>query len=228
MVIAHDGYMTMNAKLSILSKSTGNTSDFIANALRSQILQGRYKANDPLRQDIIAGQMGVSKIPLREALVQLKAEGLVTFMPKRGAVVSQLSAAEVKEIYTMRSALETVALEKAIARISPADLIRAQGVLEIIDSENDKTRWGDLNWEFHATLYQAARMPLLLNTIQRLHNNVLRYLIIYLDSLSAASVSQNEHWAILKACREKNTGQALSVLKKHLGQASVHLVAFLS
>jgi DNA-binding GntR family transcriptional regulator len=218
----------MNAKLSILQNHPGNTSDFIANALRSQILNGRYQANDPLRQDLISGQLGVSKIPLREALVQLKAEGLVTFMPKRGAVVSQLSAAEVMEIYTMRIALETVALEKAIARISPADLIRAQGVLEIIDSETDKTQWGDLNWEFHATLYQAARMPLLLNTIQRLHNNVLRYLIIYLDSLSAAGVSQSEHWTILEACREKNTLQALTVLKKHLGQASAHLVSFLS
>lgn len=218
----------MNAKLSILHQYPGNTSDIIANALRSQILQGRFQANDPLRQDIIADQLGVSKIPLREALVQLKAEGLVTFMPKRGAVVSSLSAAEVQEIYTMRIALETVALEKAITKISPADLIRAQGVLEIIDSEPDKTQWGELNWEFHATLYQAARMPLLLNTIQRLHNNVLRYLIIYLDSLSASGVSQSEHRAILKACHDNNTRQAITALKKHLGQASAHLVSFLS
>ena len=123
---------------------------------------------------------------------------------------------------------ETVALEKAILRIRPADLIRARGVLEIIDTEADKTQWGDLNWEFHATLYRAARMPLLLSAIQRLHNNVLRYLIIYLDSLSAAGISQNEHWAILKACREKNVRLALSVLKRHLGEASGHLVSFLS
>ncbi|BBO68818.1 transcription regulator [Desulfosarcina alkanivorans] len=218
----------MSATRSRLPEKTGSTADWIADALRSKIIQGRYKANDPLRQDILAEQLGVSKIPLREALVQLKAEGLVAFMPKRGAVVSPLSADEVQEIYTMRIALETVALEKAILRIRPADLIRARGVLEIIDGGADKTEWGDLNWEFHATLYRAARMPLLLNAIQRLHNNVLRYLIIYLDSLSAAGISQNEHWAILEACREKNVRQAISVLKRHLAKASGNLVSFLS
>ena len=218
----------MNAKLSIFKHNPGNTPEFIANALRNAILQGRYKANQPLRQDQIAEELGVSKIPLREALVQLKAEGLVTFMPKRGAVVSELSAAEAEEIYTMRTALESVAIEKAIPRLSISDVIRAQSVLEIIDHENDKTQWGDLNWEFHATLYQAAQMPLLLNAIQNLHINVARYLIIYLDHLSASDLSQKEHWALLKACREKKTANAKRILEKHLKQASERLITYLS
>lgn len=218
----------MNAKLSIYQNNPGNTPEFIANALRNAILQGQYTANQPLRQDQIAEELGVSKIPLREALVQLKAEGLVTFMPKRGAVVSELSSAEVEEIYTMRIALESVAIEKAIPKLNTSDVIRAQSVLEIIDSENDKTQWGDLNWEFHATLYHAAQLPLLLNTIHNLHNNVVRYLIIYLDHLSAFGLSQKEHWALLKACRDKKTVDAKRILKKHLKQASERLITYLS
>ena len=218
----------MNSRLSVFQTHPGNTPEMVANALRNAILQGRYKANQPLRQDQIAEELGVSKIPLREALVQLKAEGLVTFMPKRGAVVSELSAAEAEEIYTMRIALETVAIEKAVPQLKSSDLIRAQSVLEIIDHENDKTQWGDLNWEFHATLYQAAQMPLLLNTIHNLHNNVARYLIIYLDRLSASGLSQEEHWALLTACREKKTADAKRILIKHLKHASEHLMTYLS
>jgi DNA-binding GntR family transcriptional regulator len=218
----------MNVNSSIFQKNPGTTPERVADALRNAILQGHYKANQPLRQDLIAEELGVSKIPLREALVQLKAEGLVTFMPKRGAVVSELSAAEAEEIYAMRISLETLAIEKAIPRLSISDLIRAQSVLEIIDSGSERKQWGDLNWEFHATLYQAANMPLLMNTIQHLHNNVARYLIIYLDRLSASVLSQTEHRALLNACRLKRTADAVKILKKHLRQAEERLVAYLS
>lgn len=218
----------MDTNVSRLQQRPGNTPELIVTVIRNAILQGRYKANQPLRQDQLAEELGVSKIPLREALVQLKAEGLVTFMPQRGAVVSELSANEVEEIYAMRIALESVAIGKAVPRLSTSELIRAQSVLEIIDSEPDKSQWGDLNWEFHATLYQAARMPLLLNTIQTLHNNVVRYLIIYLDRLSAADQSQKEHWALLKACRGRKIADAARILESHLKQAAARLVAYLS
>jgi len=218
----------MNKKASLFQKDPANTPDFIANALRNAILQGRYKANQPLRQDRIARELGVSKIPLREALVQLKAEGLVSFMPNRGAVVTELSAKGVDEIFTMRIALETKALERAIPNLRPADFIRAKSVLEIFEKEEDRTQWSELNWEFHATLYQASQMPRLLNTIETLHNNVTRYLIIYLDRLSAQDISQKEHLAIFNACLKRNIDAATKQLTNHLRKASKRLVAFFS
>lgn len=218
----------MNKKASLFQKDPANTPDLIANALRNAILQGRYKAKQPLRQDRIARELGVSKIPLREALVQLKAEGLVSFMPNRGAVVTELSAKEVDEIFTMRIALETKALERAIPNLRPADFIRAKSVLEIFEKEEDRTQWSELNWEFHATLYQASQMPRLLNTIETLHNNVTRYLIIYLDRLSAQDISQKEHLAIFNACLKRNIDAATKQLTNHLRKASKRLVAFFS
>jgi DNA-binding GntR family transcriptional regulator len=218
----------MNNKASLFQKDPGNTPDLIANALRNAILQGRYKANQYLRQDRIAEELGVSKIPLREALVQLKAEGLVSFMPNRGAVVTELSAKEVDEIFTMRIALETKALERAIPNLRPADFIRAKSVLEILQKEEDRTQWSELNWEFHATLYQASQMPRLLSTIQTLHNNVTRYLIIYLDRLSAQDISQKEHLSIFNACQKQDIDAAIKQLSTHLRKASKRLMVFLS
>jgi DNA-binding GntR family transcriptional regulator len=218
----------MNKKASLFQNDPGNTPDLIANALRNAILQGRYKANQHLRQDRIAEELGVSKIPLREALVQLKAEGLVSFMPNRGAVVTELSAKEVDEIFTMRIALETKALERAIPNLRPADFIRAKSVLEILQKEEDRTQWSELNWEFHATLYQASQMPRLLSTIQTLHNNVTRYLIIYLDRLSAQDISQKEHLSIFNACQKQDIDAAIKQLSTHLRKASKRLMVFLS
>ena len=105
--------------------SPASTAEMIASALRLDILKGVLTGKTPLRQDEIALRFGVSKIPVREALFQLKAEGLVAFYPNRGAFVSELSAAEADEIYVMRIALETAALARSIPRLTVADLTRA-------------------------------------------------------------------------------------------------------
>ena len=218
----------MKTKLIFNKKDAGKNPDFIITTLRNAILKGQYRAGEPLRQDLIAKELSISKGPLREALVQLKAEGLVTFMPKRGAVVSALSKDEVEEIFTMRIALETVAMKRAISRLSAADFIRAKSVLEILDNESDVWQLSELNWEFHEILYKAAQMPILLSTIKGLHNNVIRYLIIYLDLLSAAERSQKEHWELLQACREQDISNAVKILDNHLHRASDHVVSYLS
>ena len=206
---------------------SASTPEYAARAIRRDILAGRLRENQPLRQDRLAERLGVSKVPVREALIQLKAEGLVTFLPNRGAVVSILSPREADEIFTMRAALETTALRRALPALAKADLIRAQGTLEIMDQEADPAQWSELNWEFHATLYQAARMDRLLETIGQLNANVGRYLVIYLDDLGRQQLSQEQHWSILKACREGNADRAVGVLTRHLEQASARLVAFL-
>lgn len=209
------------------SQTTPLTAELIANSLRADILHGRFKSKQALRQDEIAAAFGVSKIPVREALIQLKAEGLVTFVPNRGAVVSELSPAEVDEIFTMRIALETVALGRAIPHLTVARLTQAETILQTIDREANAVRWGELNWEFHATLYEAANLPRLLEQVKILHIQVARYLIIYLVGLDYQIVSQREHREILEACRRGNIAAAVAVLEQHLRSAADQLMAFL-
>ncbi len=204
-----------------------NTAENAADYLRMAILRGEIKSHEPLRQDKIAEELGISKIPIREALVQLKAEGLVTLHPNRGAFVSALSAAEAREIYTIRIALETVVLEAAIPALTPSMLMQAENTLRVMDVETDVARWTELNWQFHAQLYQAADMPRVISILEPLHVNVSRYLVLYLNNLGFQATSQSEHYAILEACRAGNATQALELLRVHLQSASTTLATFL-
>ena len=205
-----------------------NTQEMIVEAMRQAIFRGNLKINQPLRQDKIAKQFGVSKVPVREALVQLKTEGLVHFKTNRGAFVRPLSSSEANEIYLMRIALERLALSHAIPKLTKRDLARAASVLMMIDAEDDPTKWGELNWAFHAALYQPAKMPHLLDMIQILHRNVGRYLVLYLVDMDYQSKSQTEHHAILEACRAQNVTEALNLLQRHLDDARENLVKFLA
>lgn len=214
------GSLTSTQKLPSVAES-------IAAALRSDILQGKLKGKTPLRQDEIAAQFCVSKIPVREALSQLKTEGLVTFFPNRGAVVAELSSTEVDEIYAMRIALETLALRRAIPYLTIANLTRAEEILAAIDREHDVAHWGELNWEFHALLYRPAGLPRLMEWVRILHIQVARYLVIFLLSLDYQATSQREHRAILDACRQGQVDEAVAGLEQHLQAASQKLVAFL-
>ena len=200
----------------------------IADSLRADILRGKFKSGQALKQDEIAAQFGISKIPVREALIQLKAEGLVNFYPNRGAFVSELSAAEADEIYVMRIALETAVLARAIPNLTVAHLKHAEEILTAIDQEENIAKWGELNWKFHATLYSSASLPRLMDTIKALHTNIARYLVLYLAGMAYQKKSQKEHRAILAACRHGDIEKALTVLEVHLRGASEHLVAYLN
>ena len=130
-----------------------------ARALRDMILSGEIAEGEQLRQDALAAAHGVSRIPLREALRQLEAEGLVSFYPHRGAVVSTLSLAEIEELFEIRALIEPDLLRRAIRRLTKDDLDRAGEILDIARESfrsKDVGRWGELNWKFHSTLYAPA------------------------------------------------------------------------
>src|SRR5665213_669675 len=91
-------------------------------ALRERILRGVYADDTPLRQDALAAELGVSRIPIREALRQLEAEGLVVFNPHRGAVVSSLSVDEIDELFELRSQIESDLVRRAVSRTTAEDI----------------------------------------------------------------------------------------------------------
>ena len=204
------------------------TNQSIADSLRVEILRGKLQGGQPLKQDEIAAQFGVSKIPVREALMQLKAEGLVTFYPNRGAFVSKLSAAEADEIYVMRIALEKEILARAIPHLTVSHFKQAGEILSVIDREENIAKWGELNWEFHSTLYWPANLPRVMQTIQTLHTNIARYLVLYLAGMDYQKKSQREHRALLQACRAGEVEKAKDILDDHLSSASMHLIKFLN
>ncbi|WP_017314324.1 GntR family transcriptional regulator [Mastigocladopsis repens] len=204
-----------------------STPDLIADALREAIVRGIFQEGQSLRQDEIATQFGVSRIPVREALRQLEAEGLVKIHLNRGATVSALSPAEAQEIFEIRSALEVKAIQLAIPKLTPSDLEKASEILAQTDQLTDAGMLAKLNWEFHETLYAPAERPRLLTMIKTLHLNVDRYVRLQMAQMDDLERSQKEHYQLLQACQQHDTKGAVRLLKKHIDTAGEQLVAYL-
>lgn len=206
------------------SRQFRTTQNMVASGLRDAILGGVLAGGQPLRQEEIAESFGVSRSPVREALRQLEGEGMVSFIPHRGAVVSEISHHEVEEITEIRVTLETMAMRKAIPFLEDDDLERAEEVLRRIDREEDLiTYWSELNWRFHATLFAPAERPRLLSLIKTQHDAFERYIRMHL-ALSDYEKPQKEHYELLDLCREKDTNAVLSLLAKHIENTSALLV----
>jgi len=206
-------------------KSLLSSPDIVLERLRTDILTGARRAGSPLRQDEIARKFGISHIPVREALRRLEAEGLALIRPRRGAVVAELSAREIEELNEMRTALEPCALRIALPRITKETVKRAARILDLIDRE--PARWGALNMEFHAVLYESAQRPRLLATIRSLHQNVERYVHHELTVIDNLEESQREHRELLEMISHGEVGAACRLLRKHIAKPGRELVAHL-
>ena len=198
--------------------------------IRERILDRTYPEGEQLRQDVLAADLGVSRIPVREALRQLEAEGLVTFSPHRGAVVSSLSIAEIEELFALRAKLESEILRRAVPLLTDQDFERAEEILDEYDAAfraRDVAAWGDLNWQFHSTLFSAAHRPVTLGVVERLHLHTNRYARMQLALTHGETRAQEEHRAILAAARKRTPGRACSLLSAHILGAGRSLVRFL-
>ena len=199
------------------------TADTVANRLRAEILRGDLKVDQVLRQDKIASRLGTSTIPVREALFQLNAEGLVEFIPNRGAFVSRLSAEELREIYDLRLSLESLALSKAMPRLTDDHIEQAEAILEQMDLERDIIKWGELNWNFHRVLLEPAGMPRLIGMLRNLHLNLIRFLLQNVsapEEIELRSEHRLEHAQILDACRARDAEIGEILLRRHLTMTS--------
>jgi len=200
-------------------------------ALRERILRGMYPDETPLRQDALAAELGVSRIPIREALRQLEAEGLVVFNPHRGAVVSSLSVDEIDELFELRSQIESDLVRRAVSRTTAEDISRAKEILKAYEAAFrgvEVTEWGKLNWEFHSTLYAPADRPFTMAIIQRLHQQSDRYLRMQLVLTHGESRAIDEHRAILAAVAAHDTKQAAALMRQHIVGAGRQLARFVS
>ena len=188
----------------------------VANVLREAIADGSLADGTVLRQDDLALRFGFSRMPIRDALRQLEAEGIVQIHPTKGAQVARMDATEIREIFALRDLLESQALNLSVPTLGSEKLDEAAQVLARIDAEPDVARWGALNRTFHLALYSACGNARLLGLIEAHHNAADRYVRMLLSSLDYRGVSQAEHRELLAACRKRDTAEAVRVLKKHL------------
>jgi DNA-binding GntR family transcriptional regulator len=202
----------------------------VLEALRDRILSGAYAEDAPLRQDAVAAELGVSRIPVREALRQLEAEGLVTFSPHCGAVVSSLSLSEIEELFDLRGLVESELIKEAVPLLTPENLANADTILDAYEAafeRRDIAEWGALNWRFHSTLLSAANRPLTMGLLHKLHHQSDRYTRMQLALTHGEDRATGEHREIAEAARTGRADYASELLRKHIVDAGRSLTEFL-
>ena len=188
-----------------------------------ELLRGELAPGTRLRQDALAAQLGVSKIPVREALQRLAALGLLQFETNRGATVPLLSVDEAIENAVLRQSIEVEILRRAIPNMTIVDLAEAE--LALGDTELGVT---ESNWAFHRALYRAAGWRRGLAMVEILHAAVAPYVLLYIESLGGAEPSATEHVALLDACRAGDVEAATALLRTHLADSSDAVIDFLT
>lgn len=195
------------------------TTDLVADALRDAIRQGRMVEGQDLTQEMIAKQFRVSRVPVREAMRRLEAEGLITFHANRGAVVTQLSLKDVREIYELRMLIEGDLIYRAVQGLTPNDLRKAERIHEALESEQDPKEQDILNRAFHNALYASAGRIKQQILVENLRNLVERYQNVNRSLMISTPIFQQDHKKILIACRQRNAGKAKARLMEHLENA---------
>jgi DNA-binding GntR family transcriptional regulator len=203
----------------------------VVEALREKILHGEIKAGEPLRQAALAEELNVSRIPVREALLQLESEGLVSFEAHKGATVTELSAEQIDEVFDLRALLEAELLKHSVKHLTEEDFADAQRVLDELDSaisqDSSQLVTGQLNSQFHARLYSRARRPQTAELVNILSKNSERYVRMHIMLAGGINTAPEEHHKLLDLCRQGKVDKACEYLKAHIQGAKEDIRALL-
>jgi DNA-binding GntR family transcriptional regulator len=203
----------------------------VADQLREQILSNAHRAGAQLRQDALAASFGVSRIPVREALIQLEAEGLVQMVPHKGAVVTQLSPDEVNDIFDLRVILEIRLFRDSIPRLDESDfqaIDRLQAQFAAAIRKRDLSKWGVLNQELHAALYVRATLPQTASVVTALLQKSDRYTRVQLSSDTARRRAEREHALLIDLARAARVDEACECLRSHIETVRSDLLRMLA
>lgn len=171
-----------------------------------------------LKQEALARKFGVSRIPIREALKRLEAEGLVAHTAHQGSVVASRSIDDLLETLDIRIGLESRALVLAIPYMTPAILRKAETILARYDASDMPGEWSELNLAFHLCLYKPCGRQRLLSMIESLVRSVDIHLRAHQSAAIGRKSPQKDHRALLEACRAGNAERARKLLERHIVQ----------
>jgi DNA-binding GntR family transcriptional regulator len=195
--------------------------DDVTDRLRDAILFGGFKPGEPLREEQLAASLDVSRGPVREALVQLEREGLVIVRRHRGATVARLSRPDAEEVYSLRLALERLAVQRAVQTATDADFAAMEAVIAAFQAafarEPTEQEIAGLDVRFHDLIYRAARH-------QRLYDcwaNLRSQIFLFLLSRNIANpdfrvVTVQSHQDLLDALRSQDQARAAREIELHL------------
>ena len=197
-----------------------NLSDQLVELVRDRILSGAVAGDGAIRQDALAAELGVSKIPLREALGRLEQEGLVRAQANRGFFVRPLSADEAEEVFDLRLTLEPAAVARAAMRATDEERAFATDTLETLYRVTDEhgEGVGAFNRAFHLALIRPSRSFVTNSILERLHVLSERYVRKHLEPLGRDERANDEHREIFKAWLDRDVDALLPLMHEHIAQ----------
>lgn len=197
----------------------------IANHIRGAILGGTLGPGDRVRQEDIAQQLGASRLPVREALQMLAAEGLIENEPNKGARVPRLGMHEVDVMYRMREQLEPLALAESLPELDDSDLDRLVHLQDEIEQDVDVASFLDLDRQFHLLTYAGCRIEQLTTTVHRLWNSTQHYrrAFMKINGPSRMWVVNAEHRLLIDAVFRRDEVDAGRFLAGHIRRTRMEL-----
>lgn len=208
----------------------------VAERLRTAILEGQLRPGEWLRQERIASQLGVSQMPVREALKQLAAEGLVEHVPYRGVRVVQFSPLDVEDLYACRAFIEGMAARYAATSITAEELQRLEELharMSALVEADTVAEYRELNRRFHEIIYAASRRSYLVRTLAQLWSAFPTMLWSNFAATASASPpgrvapDTEEHARIITALRAGDGEAAERAMRHHIEEAGRQLLAAL-
>jgi len=199
--------------------------------IREKIITGTYAPGAPLLQDSIAAEFGVSKIPVREALVQLRSEGLVDIFAHRGFQVRPVSASEMLEVFKLRLAIEPAAVAEGARKATPEDRTAGATALQALNqalTTGDLKNSGDLNSAFHLALVGPRIQPVTSETLARLHTLAQRYVRMHLQRAGRVKRAIKEHTSLYEAWAAQDAKEARRLCQAHIEETQTELSDALS
>lgn len=196
----------------------GNAAARVADGIRDAIAHGEYAPGSRLRQEAIAERFGASRVPVREALKTLEAEGLVTLVPNAGAWVSRLTLPECEEVYQTRERVEPLLLRYSAPRLGPADLHRLETLANAMSNTDDVGEFLRLDREFHMLSYSRADTLMLGDLVERLWNTTQPYRRAYtmLADADTRRIMHDEHHLMVVALRDGDVEGAERTIEGHI------------
>lgn len=199
----------------------------VVDVIRDAIRQRLLAPGAPLVQSALASALGVSKIPVREALHALASEGLVTFTAD-GARVTALTADEIDELWSLRALLEPAFADAIVANAGPAEVGSLEQLVEAMDTAADGDAWSDLNYTFHLELYRIANRPHFAGAATRILTQIEPHSRVAINRLAGQPAAQAEHHEMLVALRSRDADALAEVLERHSTRARALLVGYVA
>lgn len=195
--------------------------------LRDDILSGKYKEHEELREMSISEELGVSRTPVREAFRQLELEGLLTVIPNKGAYVSGITVKDVEDIYAMRALLEGLCARWATEHITAWQMEQLEEVIYLSRFHAQKGNTEQLTVldnQFHDTLYRACNSKMLEQQLRSFHEYVRRVRRWVLADNNRRLICVEEHEQIMEAIREKDADKAEMLANLHMKMAYANML----